>query len=70
MENIMIQIDIILKIAGVGILVAVLNQILKITNKDEISTFVTLSGIIVVLMMVLNLISTLLDSVKTLFNLY
>lgn len=66
----MIQIDIILKIAGVGILVAVLNQILKITNKDEISTFVTLSGIIVVLMMVLNLISTLLDSVKTLFNLY
>jgi stage III sporulation protein AC len=70
MESIMIQVDIILKIAGVGILVAVLNQILKITNKDEISTFVTLSGIIIVLMMVLNLISTLLDSVKTLFNLY
>lgn len=62
-------VDIILKIAGVGILVSVINQILKLTGKDEVTTFTTLAGVIVVLLMVLNLIIELFQTVKNLFNL-
>ena len=43
------SIDIIFKIAGIGILTAVINQILKLSGKEEIATFVTLAGIIIVL---------------------
>ena len=62
-------IEIIFKIAGVGILVSVINQILKLTGKEEVATFTTLAGVIVVLLMVLNLIVELFQTVKTLFNL-
>lgn len=62
-------VDIIFKIAAIGILTAVVNQILKHSGKEEIATLSTLAGLIVVLLMVLNLISTLFDTVKTLFNL-
>ena len=62
-------IEIIFKIAGVGILVSVINQILKLTGKDEVATFTTLAGVIVVLLMVLDLITELFQTVKTLFNL-
>jgi stage III sporulation protein AC len=63
------DIDIIFKIAAVGILTAVINQILKISGKDEISTFVTLAGIIIVILSVINMISDLFVTVKTLFSL-
>lgn len=62
-------IEIIFKIAGVGILVSVINQILKLTGKDEVATFTTLAGVIIVLLMVLDLIVELFQTVKTLFNL-
>lgn len=62
-------IEIIFKIAGVGILVSVINQILKLTGKDEVATFTTLAGVIIVLLMVLDLITELFQTVKTLFNL-
>ncbi len=65
----MVGIEIIFKIAGVGILVSVINQILKLTGKDEVATFTTLAGVIVVLLMVLDLITELFQTVKTLFNL-
>lgn len=64
------DIEIIFKIAGIGILTAVINQILKIAGKDEIATFVTLAGIIIVLFSVTSMISELLDSVKTMFSIY
>lgn len=64
------EIDIIFKIAGIGILTAVINQILKLTGKDEIATFVTLTGIIIVLFSVINMISDLFNTVKTLFSIY
>ena len=63
-------IEIIFKIAGIGILTAVINQILKIAGKDEIATFVTLAGIIIVLFSVTSMISDLLESVKTMFSIY
>ena len=64
------EIDLILKIAGIGILIAVVNQVLKYAGKDELTTFTTLAGIIIVLLMILDLIANLFDTVKTLFGLY
>lgn len=64
------NIDIIFKIAAIGILTAVINQILKIAGKDEIATFVTLAGIIVVLFTVVDMINELFTTVKTLFSIY
>lgn len=61
-------IEIILKIAGVGMLTAVINIILKKSDKDEICTFVTIVGIVVVLMMVADMISGVFDTVKQLFG--
>jgi len=63
------EIEIIFKIAAIGILTAVTNQILKYAGKDEIATMVTLTGVIIVLFMVVNMISDLFITVKTLFNL-
>ena len=62
-------VEIIFKIAAVGILTAVVGQILKQSGKEEIATFSTLAGLVIVLMMVLNLIGTLFDTVKTMFGL-
>lgn len=62
-------VEIILKIAAVGILTGVVNQVLKYCGKEEISTLTTLAGLIVVLVMVVNLISQLFSTVKSLFSL-
>ena len=61
-------VEIIFKIAAVGVLTAVVGQVLKHSGKDEIATLTTLAGLIVALLMVLNLITNLFDAVKTLFN--
>lgn len=63
-------VEIIFKIAAIGIITAVVNQVLKYAGKDEIATMATLAGLIVVLLMILNLITELFNTVKTLFNLY
>lgn len=62
-------VEIIFKIAGIGILTAVVNQVLKYAGKDEIATLTTLAGVIVVLLMIVNLISDLFSTVKGLFSL-
>lgn len=62
-------IDIILKIAGIGILTSVVNQVLKYSGKDEIATLTTLAGLIIVLVMVLNLVSELFETIRSLFYL-
>ncbi|MDR2047008.1 MAG: stage III sporulation protein AC [Clostridiales bacterium] len=64
------NIDVILKIAGVGILTAVINIVLKKSDKDEIATFTTLAGLIIVILMVIDMIGGLFDSVKSIFRLY
>ncbi len=63
------QVDIIFKIAAIGILLSVINQVLVKADKSEISTLVTLTGVVVVLLMVVSLISDLFTTVKTLFGL-
>ncbi|MGN1163108.1 MAG: stage III sporulation protein AC [Christensenellales bacterium] len=62
-------VEIIFKIAAVGIITAIVNQILKYSGKEEISTLSTLAGLIIVLLMVVNLISDLFETVKALFSL-
>lgn len=62
------EVEIIFKIAAIGILTAMVGQILKQSGKDEISTLATLAGLIIVLIMVLNLIGDLFTTLKTIFN--
>ncbi len=61
-------IDVIFKIAGVGIITAVTNQILKHSGKDEIAMLTTLAGVVIVLFMVIDMISKLFDTIRTLFS--
>ena len=63
------DVDLIFKIAAIGILVAVLNLILVRAGRDEQALLTTLAGLIVVLMMLLQQISDLFDLVKRLFAL-
>ena len=63
------DVDLIFKIAAVGILVAVLNQVLSRAGREEQAMMTTLAGLVVVLMMVVLEIADLFDLVKTLFHL-
>ena len=62
-------VDLIFKIAAIGILVSVLNQVLTRSGRDEQATMTTLAGLVVVLMMVVQEISDLFNLVKNLFGL-
>ena len=63
------EIGIVFQIAAVGILVAVLNQVLSRAGRDEQAMMTTLAALVVVLMMVVQEIASLFDMVKTLFRL-
>ena len=60
-------IEIIFKIAGIGILTAMINTILKKSDKDEIATLTTIAGLILVLFIVLDMLVQLFDTIKALF---
>lgn len=62
------EIDLIFKIAGIGIIVAVLNLLLKKADRDEQAMLTKLAGLIVVLMIIVNEISALFDTIKTVFG--
>jgi len=62
------DIDLIFKIAAIGIIVSVLNQVLSRSGRDEQATMTTLAGLVVVLMMVAREIAELFDLVKSLFH--
>lgn len=63
------NVDLIFKIAAIGILVTVLNQVLVRAGRDEQATMVTLTALVVVLMMVVQEIAKLFTLVKSLFGL-
>ena len=63
-------VEIIFKIAAIGILTAIVSQILKQTGKEDIGILATLAGIVIVLVMVISLIGDLFTTVKTIFNLF
>ena len=62
------DIDLIFKIAAIGIIVSILNQVLSRSGRDEQVTMTTLAGLVVVLMMLAQRIAELFDLVKTLFE--
>lgn len=64
------EISILFKIAAVGIITAILNMILKKSDKDDIATFVTLAGIIIVIVFVIDIIAELFDSLKNMLSIY
>ena len=63
-------IDLVFKIAGIGILVAVITQLLKQTGRDDMATLAAIAGLVITLMMVINIIDSLFDSVRNVFELY
>ena len=64
----MLDIQLIFKIAGVSILVIILDKILKSSGKDDYAVVTNLAGIVVILMMVINLINKLFNAVKTMLK--
>ena len=62
------EVDLIFKIAAVGIIVTILNQVLVRSGREEQATMTTLAGLVVVLMILAQRISELFDLVKNLFQ--
>ena len=63
------DVDFIFKIAAIGIIVTVLNQVLIRSGREEQAMLTTLAGLVVVLLMVVNSIAELFSTIKTLFGL-
>jgi len=62
-------VDLIFKVAAIGILVAVLNQLLVRSGREDQAMMTTLAGLVVVLFMVIEKISLLFDTIKSVFDL-
>lgn len=62
------EVDLIFKIAGVGLIVAVLNQLLSKSDKGEYAMLITITGIIVVILMILPEIEDLFSSVRKIID--
>jgi stage III sporulation protein AC len=65
-----VEVDLIFKIAAIGIIVAVLTQLLKHSGREEQAMMTTIAGLVVVLLMVINEIAILFDTIKSVFGLY
>ncbi len=63
------DITIVFKIAGIGILVAIICQLLKQTGRDDMAMLAALAGLVITLAMIVNLIATLFENVKSIFGL-
>ncbi|MGI6270345.1 MAG: stage III sporulation protein AC [Candidatus Howiella sp.] len=63
------DVDFIFRIAAIGIIVAVLNQVLIRSGREEQAMLTTLAGLVVVLMMLINQIANLFDTIKSVFGL-
>lgn len=64
------QVQQLLRIAGVGVLVTVISQILTRAEREDIATMTTIAGLVIVLMMVVTLVAELLSNVQSIFGLY
>lgn len=64
------DISIIFKIAAVGIIITIICQILKKSDRDDIATIVSLVGLIIVLTVVISMIADLFEQISTLFNMF
>ena len=66
--GVIMELDLVFKIAAIGIIVSILNQVLSRSGWDEHATLTTLAGLIVVLMMLTPKIAELFETVKLLFD--
>ena len=64
------SIDLVFKIAAIGILIAVLYQLLVRSGREDIAMMVSIAGLVIVLLMVVDMVSGLFSSVKNIFGLY
>ena len=62
------QIDVIFKLAAVGLIVTIVCQVLKKSDRDDVATIVSLAGLIIVLAAVLDMVVDLFDSVRAIFD--
>lgn len=63
------EVDFIFKIAAIGIIVAVLNQVLSRSGREEYATLTVLAGLVVIIMMIIPELGTLFDMIKSTFDL-
>ena len=63
------DVNILFKIAGIGILIAVVHQVLSKAGREDQAMMTSLAGIVIVLTMLIKEISTLFETVRTVFNL-
>ncbi|MDD6204108.1 MAG: stage III sporulation protein AC [Firmicutes bacterium] len=64
------SIDVIFKIAAIGLLIAILNQLLNKAGKEDIAMMTTIAGLIIVLLMIVDMVSGLFDTIRQAFGLY
>ena len=64
------DLEIIFKIAAIGIITSVVCQVLSRAGREDIATLAALSGLVIVLMMVVTLVAELLSNVQSIFGLY
>ena len=64
------DINVIFKIAAIGILITVITQVLKKSERDDIATLVGIAGVVIVLSMVIGMISDLFTDIRDIFYLY
>lgn len=65
----MLDVSILFKIGGAGILLVVLDKVLKSSGKDDIAVITDIAGVVIILLMIVSLIGDLFQSVKTMFML-
>lgn len=63
----MLDLSILFKIAGAGIILVIIDKVLTSSGKSEIATITNIAGIVIILLMVISLINELFNSVKTMF---
>ena len=64
------DVDLIFKIAAIGLLIAIICQVLKKSERDDIATMVSIAGLIIVLTMIITMVSELFETIKNIFYLY
>lgn len=65
-----LNIDLLFQIAGIGILVAIISQVLTRTGHEDMAVLTSVAGLVVVLLIVVNLLAQLFNSVRSIFQLY
>lgn len=63
------NLDFVFRIAGIGIIVTVISQLLSRAGRDDMAMLATLSGLVIVLMMVVNMISDFFNTIRAIFAL-